>query len=325
MDFFSNIIKAKKNIANDVSIRTGMNIAFGIDAEFALGMGVLMTSIVKNNPGTNIVFHIFTDKLNSADINCLALLGQEYKTVAVYIYYIDGDKFSHLPILFTWSKAIYYRFIICGELQNKTDKCLYLDSDILCLQPLKKLFQIDLDGVISAVAADYDFMTGYAKKNLGFTGEKYFNSGMMLINVDEWNKNHISEQSITMLQQKSNFKFYDQDVLNMLLADKILFLPHCYNMIYHLADMNENPADDTVFLHYSGSVKPWQSWGQFHFLTSLWIKYQMMSPWKAVSIQNPNTYKQAKFMARTMKKTGNFKGWLKWSCLYGLWKLRKKI
>ncbi len=325
MDFFVDVIKAKKNIANKIDLANSMNIAFGIDESFVMGMGVLMVSIIENNPSSAIAFHVFTDRLRSEDINRLAILGQRYKNVAVYIYYINDDKFKDFSTSFIWSKAIYYRFIICRELSGVANKCMYLDSDMLCLGSLEKLFKMSFKYKTALVVPDYDNMVDYAKANIGFEGEQYFNSGFMLIDIKRWNRSKISEQAIEILMQDNNFKYPDQDVLNLLLNDKAVFLPRCYNTIYHLADMKENIADDTVFIHYSGSVKPWQRWGQFHFLTPLWLKYQKDSPWAGESIQEPQTYKQAKFMARTMKRIGNNSEWLKWLSLYGVWKLRDKI
>ncbi|WP_196603090.1 glycosyltransferase family 8 protein [Pectinatus frisingensis] len=324
MNFFTDMIKAKKNIANKIDLSDSMNIAFGIDAHFALGMGVLMSSIIKNNPSATIAFHVFTDRLISDDISHLAALGRAHKNIAIYIYYINNNKFTAFPTLFTWSKAIYYRFIICRELSTVSKRCLYLDSDILCLNSLENLFKADFKNAIALVVPDHDGMTEYARRNFNFNGEKYFNSGVMLIDIRRWNEANISEQAVTLLQNKNNFKFYDQDVLNLLLVNKVLFLPVCYNTIYHLADMKNNVTSDTIFLHYSGSVKPWQRWGQFHQLTSLWHKYQKSSPWANVPVQEARTYKQAKFMARTMKRTGNYSGWLQWSTLYIIWRIRDK-
>lgn len=324
MDFFKDIVKAKKNIANTVPMDKSLQIAFAIDSAFTFGMGVLMTSIIKNNPDETIAFHIFTDRLTSTDISRLGKLGQRYKNIAVYIYYIDASGFQTMPTSFIWSRAIYYRFIICRELAGKIDKCLYLDSDILCLQPLRKLFDLDLHDRIAATVADSPTMLIYAKKNFNFKGKAYFNSGMLLMNIAVWNKEAVSEHAVAMLLHENYFKFHDQDILNILLVNKIILLPKCYNTIYHLADMHESLSGDTVFLHYSGSVKPWQRWGRFHHLTALWEKYRQLSPWASTPIQEPKTYKEAKFMARTMHRTGKTVDWLKWTLYYGLWKLRDK-
>ncbi|WP_196607032.1 glycosyltransferase [Pectinatus frisingensis] len=106
MNFFTDMIKAKKNIANKIDLSDSMNIAFGIDAHFALGMGVLMSSIIKNNPSATIAFHVFTDKLISDDISHLAALGRAHK-ILLYIFIIliiinllHFPLFLHGPRLF---------------------------------------------------------------------------------------------------------------------------------------------------------------------------------------------------------------------------------
>lgn len=68
----------------------------------------------------------------------------------------------------------------------------------------------------------------------------------------------------------------DQDVLNMLLADKLVYADIKYNtqfsLNYQLKESFKNPVtNDTVFIHYIGPTKPWHDWAwdyQYHKL--LW-------------------------------------------------------
>ena len=325
MNFFDNII-LKKNILGNASLiesHTSFHIAFGIDANFTIGTGVLIYSMLEHN-SSNIVCHIFSDKIYETDISRLRNLAM-HKNICIIIYYVNPKNFSNLPTFFTWSQAMYYRFLITECLNPLNLNILYLDSDILCLNNIQKLFSINLKNYIAAVIADNPIMVDYAKNNFMFKNTYYFNSGVMLINTINWKKYSISKQAINLLTEKSTFKFYDQDVLNILLIDKTILLDKKYNTIYHLADMKNDIANNTVFLHYSGSVKPWQSWGQYHFLTSLWLKYKNNSPWNNATIIQPKTYKQAKFMARTLKRNNKFISAIYWYIKYSVWKIYSKI
>lgn len=326
MDFFKNIILKKETLGNNKLIEdtTSIHIAFGIDANFTIGTGVLIYSILQHN-NNNMVFHIFTDSIYPEDISRFKELTYKANNISIIIYYVNPNKFSTLPIFFTWSQVMYYRFIISKLLYNITDNILYLDSDILCLNSFENLFHQNFSSNIAGVVSDHDSMLNYAQKAFNLNSNYYFNSGFLIINLINWEKNNISDKAISLLLNKNNFKYYDQDVLNLLLANKTLLLEKKYNTIYHLADMNTPISNDTIFLHYSGSVKPWQSWGQYHFLTPLWLKYKNNSPWKNVPILQPQTYKQAKFMTRMSYRNKKFIKSIYWYIKYSFWKIKSKL
>lgn len=325
MDFFENIILKKQILGNQklLSDKTSKHIAFGIDANFTIGTGVLIYSILQHNK-SGMVFHIFTDSIYDKDIQRFNNLTRDYVNISIIVYYVNPEKFAELPTFFTWSQAMYYRFIVSEILFNITDVVLYLDSDMLCLNAFDELFEKNFDNDIAGVVSDNDGMLEYAKKFFKINSQYYFNSGFLMINLKKWRQNEISRKAIAKLRNKNNFKYYDQDVLNILLENKTSLLEKKYNIVYHLADMKNTIYNDTVFLHYSGSVKPWQAWGQYHFLTLLWLKYKNSSPWKDVPVFQPKTYKQAKFMARILRRNGIYFSAIYWYIKYSVWKIKSK-
>ena len=325
MNFFENIILKKQILGNQNLLydKNSKHIAFGIDANFTIGTGVLIYSILQHNKG-NMVFHILTDGIYDEDIQRFDSLTKKYTNISIIIYHVNPDKFTELPTFFTWSQAMYYRFLVSEILSSDIEVVLYLDSDILCLDTFNELFEKKFSNSIAGVVSDNSSMLEYAKKYFRLNGKYYFNSGFLVINLKDWRKNEISKKAIEALRNKNNFKYYDQDVLNILLENKTILLEKKYNTIYHLADMKNTIDSNTVFLHYSGSVKPWQAWGQYHFLTLLWLKYKNNSPWKDVPIFQPQTYKQAKFMARTLKRNKKYISSVYWYLKYSLWKIKTK-
>ena len=326
MEFLKNIILKKTILGNLTLLNNAstFHIAFGIDNNFTIGTGVLIYSILQQTKH-NIAFHIFTDNISDEDIFYFKNLCTKYNHISINIYYLNPKCFNQLPTFYIWSKAIYYRFLISKYLSSKINIVLYLDSVILCLNNFDSLFQINLKKNIACVIPDNSYMLNYAKINFNLQTPYYFNSGFMLINLKNWEENHISEQAIEKLTKKNKFKYFDQDVLNILLANKTISLEKKYNTIYRLADMR-NPIDkSTIFLHYTGSTKPWQAWGQYHDLTSLWLKCKNNSPWKNFPIVQPKTYKQAKFMAKNLKKNNKIFLSFKWYLKYSLLKIKTKI
>lgn len=320
MNFFHNIVKEKIIIGKSSNIHNtnALNIAFGIDENFVIGMGVLMYSMLKHSNKT-LVFHIFTDNILPCDIDRIKELINNHTNASAIIYKINPQNFYKLHTHFTWSHAMYYRFLVQECLDPLPKKVLYLDADIICLRDFEEIFSIKNDKVICAVAED-NSMVKYAKKSFSFEGEKYFNSGMLMINTEDWQKNDISNKAIKLLNE-FQYKYCDQDVLNKLLYNKTKFIDKKYNNIYHMAADTHTIDENTIFLHLSGSVKPWQEWGKYHPLTKMWLKYMKESPWQDFEIIKPRTYKQAKFMARQAKRSGHIVESIVWYLKYATWKI----
>ena len=326
MEFFQNIILKQHSFGNNTILndKNTFHVAFGIDANFTIGTGVLIYSILQQT-NHNIIFHIFTDTIYDNDIERFKMLCEKYPNIVINIYYLNPQKFNQLPTGYIWSKATYYRFIASNFLSSLTNILLYLDSDILCLNNFDSLFNIDLKNYIAGVVSDNPYMLDYAKNTFNLQQPYYFNAGFLLINLKNWQKEQISEKAIELLTKKNNFKYFDQDVLNILLNNKTLLLDNKYNTIYRLADMKTTINDDTIFLHYTGSTKPWQAWGQYHKLTPLWLNLKNASPWKKVPISQPKTYKQAKFMAKNLKRNNHKLLSIKWYLKYSLLKIKNKL
>lgn len=65
----------------------------------------------------------------------------------------------------------------------------------------------------------------------------YLNAGFLLINLKRWEEEDISAQAIQLLKNnrlKNKFPFLDQDVLNILLTNKVIYLNKKYNTQYNI-------------------------------------------------------------------------------------------
>lgn len=158
-------------------------------------------------------------------------------------------------------------------------KILYLDSDILCLNPINELFNYQFNDNIALVIGNIETKKRYIKSlNLNFKNTFYFNAGVILINITAWKKHNISSKFIDLLSTHNDFKFFDQNVLNILLSNMIINISDYYNYICPLIANNSNINTDTIFVHFAVSTKPWQTWTKYHKLTKIWLSYKEKSP-----------------------------------------------
>ncbi len=184
-------------------------------------------------------------------------------------------------------------------------RALYLDGDVICTGGLEELFNIDLKGYPAAMCIERGTSQIYTYNRLGYPPQDgYFNSGVILFDLDLWRKENISRAMFSFLT--ANLKkrlFLDQDVINACLHGKIFQLdfaynvdPACFNVFYWLKEEKSNyyaqttqylpksewPAlragvENPRLVHFWG-IKPWYKEADNPF-TPVWRYFYAQSPW----------------------------------------------
>jgi lipopolysaccharide biosynthesis glycosyltransferase len=142
-------------------------------------------------------------------------------------------------------------------------RLVYLDCDVLVFRDLAQLFDLELaPGKVLAAARDSqtlsladDSLTITDAINLPREGA-YFNSGIMLMNLDELRRQHFFRRSVEFLNRWSGkYRFWDQSAINFLLHGQIDELREYWNRASWRFDGQQNNDLDCV-LHYTTSA-PW--------------------------------------------------------------------
>jgi len=138
--------------------------------------------------------------------------------------------------------------------------------------------------------------------------EKYFNSGVLLINTEKWMENDLTNKCIKKVNDGNIYRFADQDVLNILLENKTILLPIKYNTKIHITipcSEEKKIAKYTVLLHYVTGYKPWYQ----TFDSQLFKKYYQLSPWK--NLERPLALKKSwlRNYAKLLHYVTGYKPW----------------
>ncbi|AKG20952.1 glycosyltransferase family 8 protein [Calothrix sp. 336/3] len=194
------------------------------------------------------------------------------------------------------STAAYYRLLIPELLPDNYEKIIYLDCDLLLNRDIKQLWDIDIaDNYILAVQ-EIRFpcinsgLVNY--KQLNIPGDwKYFNSGVLVINLKKWRSENITQKAIQYLEQhQEDIRFHDQDALNAILAGNWGELDPRWNQtpfIYEYKSWRESPFTEESFknilnepwiIHFASSFKPWNFYQHIH--KRLFYRYLDMTAWK---------------------------------------------
>lgn len=170
------------------------------------------------------------------------------------------DRISEmLPIRDYYSKTTYYRMFI-AEMFPEYEKAIYIDSDTVVLGDVAELYDYSLgENYVGAAheqaMVQVDVYGQYVEKVLGIDRNQYFNAGMLLINCKEFRENKILEKFIELLGVYTFVVTQDEDYLNVLCRNKVLWLPQQWNMEV----FGEIPYEESTFrvLHYIMVSKPW--------------------------------------------------------------------
>lgn len=323
-----NIIKEKIIYGNENIKKDDFHIVFGIDDDFVRPLGVLMTSIVENNKNENIVFHIISKYISNENKNVIEQFSL-MNDIIIYIYIIDENIFKELPTTAYISKAMYNRFLIPLILKDITDKVLYLDADIVCLGNIEKIKNLKFeDKIVFVVEESNKYVVKRRIEDLKLKKDKYFNSGVLYINIENWLNNDINKKLVEYSSEKRNLMFPDQDMLNVVLEDKCIYMDRKYNYTFDVRYKPNryvyNLPENIVFLHYVGKFKPWQKWCM-HPVKNFFEKYSSISLWKDVPLDEPKTYKQMKHMGKSYSIYNKKIKAIYWYLKYAVYKIKSKL
>lgn len=291
------------------------NIGYGIDDNYARCCGASLASVCANNESLALAFHIVAHGISEENKRRFRALSEKF-CVNITLYETDAKYFAALPTKSHFPPSIYYRYML-PQLVKNTDRVLYLDADIICLQSLKELQTLDFADAAAAAVPDVAWMGKKRGKAFNLTGE-YFNSGVMLLNLKKWQELSVYEKSKELLTKNPKlYRYPDQDVLNIILEGKVCYLAKEYNAI----DLGEIDKDAIKLLHYAAHPKPWSvAWQDSpicnEFNGALYEKYESLTPWQGAPPQLPSNNKDRRIYAESLIKKGQYLSGLKWYFKY---------
>ncbi len=156
-----------------------------------------------------------------------------------------------------YTPAIYYRLFIV-ELFPQYKKAVYLDCDTVVLGDVSELYRENLgrnligavaDGVVQGVPV----FKKYTKEALGVDGEKYFNSGVIVMNLDGMRKMKFYDAFCDTLRCYRFRVAPDQDCLNVLCKGRVHYFSEAWNRM----PQGGESFGDAKLIHYNLAQKPW--------------------------------------------------------------------
>jgi lipopolysaccharide biosynthesis glycosyltransferase len=173
--------------------------------------------------------------------------------------YLESMK-NKLPIRDYYSMTTYYRLFI-AQMYPEYDKVIYLDSDVVVLDDISKLYAYDLKGYYVGAANDQlvqqlEVFGRYVEQVLGVDRNRYFNAGVLLMNCQALRDTDFIDRFAELVNTYTFIVAQDQDYLNVICKEKVLFLPVSWN-IEASSDIS-TPENEISLIHFNMTAKPWK-------------------------------------------------------------------
>ena len=248
-----------------------MRILVTLNENYLPQLHVLLTSLWVNNPGEEIELYLMHRSIPAEKLAVVAHRCRDWG-YGFHPIRIGEELFQDAPATRQYPHEMYDRLLAAHYLPERLDKILYLDPDILVINPLRPLWETDLAGNLFAAAAHTgktDLANSINRVRLG-TDHDYYNSGVLVMDLRQLRRT-VEPQALFRYaaDHARELLLPDQDMLNVLFGDRTLPLDDAvwnydarnYNT-YRLSGAVERDVGwvmgHTAILHFCGKAKPWK-------------------------------------------------------------------
>ncbi len=283
--------------------RDQVTIASNFNNNYVHTFSVSLISFLKSiNSESKYEFIILSEDISEVNKKILNAIVDAYSNVHLSFYnpffLLSGVKlFVNNSV---YSKDLYVRVIIPYILSNY-DKVLMVDADTIIKKDLAVLYNTNVDNYMMAAVRDVvygGYINGVVPGTLEYTKSvlrldnpyDYCNTGVILLNLVRIRNNYSCEDVLHEIDVQ-RYRVYEQDMLNSLFHNQVLFLDPRWNLFTYTSDIIKKcvemaPLNDYLayqearenpfIIHYAAHPKPWWT-NNADFGVVFW-KFARLSP-----------------------------------------------
>ena len=283
-----------------------IDVALGFDSRYAAHAGTVVSSIVRNAPGAEfrfIMLHANVDRAVQERVESVA-------PNAAFVWTPVGD--DDLPAHADrghFNRTILFRLGLEALAPADCVRVLYIDSDMIVLGDVRELWTADLsDNAIGAVLDAYvDGATFAPRWDLPHNGERYFNSGLLLIDLAKVRQQKLFSRTLDFIvENDTKLLFSDQDALNHVFWGRWTALDPSWNVQKFLTGeeiARDLGGETPKLVHFTGTHKPWMA-GIWHPWAWLYWDAVRHTPFKddVASEFGVTAFHRARYLLRWLLK-----------------------
>lgn len=312
--------------------------------------GVMLTSLFENNKDIEkITVYLMTGDMSEKNRTRFQALAEQYRRTIKFIDAAKIDSFldDHQLPKYRNSYAAYYKMFALEMIEDKLDRLIYLDADMVVTGSLIELITYDLGA--NTLGMCLDTVQLKYKKMIKCNSQFFYNTGMIVFDVKKWRETRCMNRIIEHITQvHAAYPVVDQDLMNIVFSNQITTIPlkyNCITPIFVYRDYNfltqvfgtENyysekevaaARDNPIILHFLPifGLRPWyQTECPECPNKDLWNKYREISLWSGFTFpkQDVSTlFKIQRFLFRYLPH--NLFATINRNCIYAIVKRKAK-
>lgn len=258
-----------------------INIVCAGNRNFIIPMKVMLKSLAVNTRKNVEIFVLNKEWKGDDKIDFIETFSNNKN---ISIKFLDMESYECLNH-FKTTKNIpiesYFRLFLPEVLPDNVEQIIYLDGDIIVEGDIEELWNIPIGEHALMAVSEMFYEAHYVSSPLALhtfkklnipEKSKYFNAGVLKINIKKWKENNIAKRIIDyLIENKDEVLWHDQDGLNAVLWNDWGELPSEWNVMTALfreedfarIDMSKETAcyimKNPKIIHYTNSKeKPWK-------------------------------------------------------------------
>ena len=168
-----------------------MNILTSVNKKYIRQLNVLLNSIAYSNKEEKFNIYVLNKNLDKDDLENITV-NLDPKNFSVIDVKIPDSEIDTFPVIEKrYPVEIYFRLFASDYLPSDIDRILYLDCDTVVINDLKELYNMDFeDNYYIAATHISKVLHKFNEIRLNIQeDEPYVNTGVLLINLKELEKN----------------------------------------------------------------------------------------------------------------------------------------
>lgn len=274
--------------------RTGLRIDVALAfrdtrGTYARHAAAVMASIFTNTRSDVRVHIMHDDTLTEENESKLRQTADSFSQSVKFVNVgkiFDDENMRASRVTADGARGTLFRLLIPQLLE--CPKIIYLDCDVIVNMDIRELWETDIGGSALGVVRDVwsiDYLKGKKPalrralvwKAMGVEKDKYFNAGVLLMNLDKIRADYdfIAEVAAFYKKYKKAVTLADQDCLNHIFSGDVYFMDVKFNRIQY--DEIDNSGDIASIWHMAGA-KPWGLYSR-PGVDELYWRYLAMTPY----------------------------------------------
>ncbi len=168
------------------------------------------------------------------------------------------------------SPATLMKLSLAEHLADRYDKILYLDCDLTIHGDVGEIFFLDTAPfALAAVPSGRIWVHWSKKQREGFEDHchklgmsrpyRFFNTGVLYIDVEKWNNEKIGERALEFIRQNPDLcSLPDEHALNAILDGNIAEISPLWNTAPFPRWQKVRKDNNAIIIHHMGEQKPWR-------------------------------------------------------------------